>query len=166
MSSTHQWAMRDMRAAMRTAKEAQEGMNKIIIIGNLTRDPEVKYTAKGTAIAKFTVAVARRFKDQDGKEATDFFDVDAWGKLGELAGQYLAKGRKVAVEGDMRMEKWEDRDGNKRTSWKVHANEIEFLTPRDKQGGGGRRQDDDIQFNEVDDRSIEDELASNQPYGF
>ncbi len=157
-------------------------MNRVIIIGNLTRDPEVRYTAKGTAVAKFGVAVSRRFKDQNGQEVTDFFDVDAWGKLGELVGNYLAKGRKVCVEGEMRQERWEDREGNKRVTWKIHAENVEFLSPRGEGGGGQSRgpgpgggggggkkpapPDDDIQFNDIDDQDIEEELGMNQPYGF
>lgn len=149
-------------------------MNRIIIIGNLTRDPEVRYTPKGTPVAKLGVAVSRRFKDQDGQKVTDFFDVDVWGKLAELVGNYLSKGRQVCIEGEMRQENWTDREGNKRVSWKIHAENVEFLGSREGGGGGGpkrsnapsRADDDDIHLTDVDERDIDEELERNQPFGF
>ena len=102
-------------------------MNKIIVIGRLTRDPEMSYTPKGTPIAKLSVAVNRRFKDQNGQKVTDFFDADVWGPQAEIVSQYLTKGREVAIEGEMRRETWTDKEGQKRVTWRIHAENVEFI---------------------------------------
>lgn len=104
-------------------------MNKIHIIGNVTRDPEVKQTGSGVAICNFSVAVNRRFKNpQTGQTETDFFSVTAFRQLAELCGKYLAKGRKVAVVGSMQSRSYEAQDGSKRTVWDLVADEVEFLS--------------------------------------
>ena len=82
-------------------------MNKAIMIGNLTRDPEVRSTGSGATVCSFRIAVTRRFAGQNGERATDFFDVVAWRQLGELCGRYLAKGRKVAVIGELQTRSYE-----------------------------------------------------------
>jgi len=116
-------------------------MNSVCIVGNLTRDPELRHTPGGTALCKMGVAVNDRKKD--GDEWVDvpyFFDVVAWGPLGERCAQYLAKGKKVAVNGKLTWRSWEAQDGSKRSAVEIHAFGVDFLTPRsegDSQGGFG-----------------------------
>lgn len=109
-------------------------MNKIFIIGNLTRDPEVRTTNNGTSVCSFTVAVSRRFTSQSGERQTDFFRVNAWQKLGEVCSKYLAKGRKVAVVGELQARTYEGNDGATRMSLEISADEVEFLTPKGREG--------------------------------
>lgn len=114
-------------------------MNKIHIIGNVTRDPEVKQTGSGVAICNFSVAVNRRFKNpQTGQTETDFFSVTAFRQLAELCGKYLAKGRKVAVVGSMQSRSYEAQDGSKRTVWDLVADEVEFLSTGEKNAENSR----------------------------
>ena len=111
-------------------------MNKAMIIGNLTRDPELRTTASGISVCKFSVAVTRPFN----REETDFIPVVVWRALAENCGKYLAKGRKVAVAGRIQTGSYEDKDGNRRYTTEVIADDVEFLTPRGE-GGGQRSQD-------------------------
>lgn len=108
-------------------------MNKVFLIGNLVRDPEVRATQSGISVCNFTVAVNRRFKKENGEQETDFLNVIAWRQLAELCGKYLAKGRKVAVTGSIQTRTYEAKDGNKRTAWDIVANEVEFLSPQNQQ---------------------------------
>lgn len=108
-------------------------MNKIFIIGNLTRDPETRTTSNGAVVCSFTVAVTRRFAPQGGERQTDFFRVNAWRQLGENCQKYLAKGRKVAVVGELQARTYEGNDGATRISLDVNADEVEFLTPKGQQ---------------------------------
>lgn len=111
-------------------------MNKIFIIGNLTRDPETRSTTSGVSVCSFTVAVSRRFASQGGERQTDFFRVNAWRALADTCQKYLAKGRKVAVVGELQARTYEGNDGTTRMSLEVAADEVEFLTPRSQQDGG------------------------------
>lgn len=108
--------------------------NKVILVGNLTRDPELRYTAKGTAIAKLGVAVNRTWTSETGekKEETTFVDVDVFGRTAENVGQYLRKGSPLLVEGRLRLDTWEDKQTNqKRSKLSVVAETIQFLgSPR------------------------------------
>lgn len=105
-------------------------MNKVHLIGNLTRDPETRSTQSGVTVCNFTIAVNRRFKNaQTGEQETDFLNIVAWRQLGELCKQYLSKGKKVAVFGSIQTRNYEDKNGNKRTSWDIIADEVEFLSP-------------------------------------
>ena len=106
-------------------------MNKLIIIGNLTRDPERRDTSNGKSVVTFTVAVNRR-TSSDHPEA-DFFRVSAWDNLGDICYRYLAKGRKVAVTGRVEAHGYKDNHGVVRASLEVTANQVEFLTPRSQQ---------------------------------
>jgi len=106
-------------------------MNKIFIVGNLTRDPELRSTRDGIAVCSFTVAVNRRQKQQAGQPDADFFRVTAWRGLGENCARYLAKGRKVAVTGSVAVSTYTGSDGTTRASMDVNADDVEFLTPRD-----------------------------------
>lgn len=105
-------------------------MNKITIIGNLTRDPEIAETPTGVTVCKFGVAVNRNYKDDNGEVVTDFFNVVAWRKLAETCGRYLAKGKKVAIVGTLQNRSYTDRDGIKRYVTEIIAEEAEFLTPK------------------------------------
>ncbi len=111
-------------------------MNKITLIGNLTHDPDVRSTPNGITVCSFTIAVDRRFKDANGEKKTDFFRINAWRQLGENCGRYLAKGRKVAVVGEMQARTYEAKDGTTRMSLDVQADEIEFLSPKQKDDSG------------------------------
>ena len=108
-------------------------MNKVFLIGNLVREPEVRATQSGISVCNFTVAVNRRFKKENGEQETDFLNVIAWRQLAELCGKYLAKGRKVAVTGSIQTRTYEAKDGSKRTAWDIVADEVEFLSPQNQQ---------------------------------
>ena len=107
-------------------------MNKITIIGNLTKDPETRATASGATVCTFVVATNRRFADRDGNRQSDFFRIQAWRQLGETCARYLGKGRKVAVWGELQAHLYENKDGKTQLSLDVVADEIEFLTPAEK----------------------------------
>ena len=106
-------------------------MQKIFITGNLTNDPEMRSTPSGVTVCAFTVAVNRRFANSDGDRITDFFRVNAWRQLGESCGKYLAKGRKVAVVGELQARTYQAKDGSTRMSLDVAADEVEFLSPKE-----------------------------------
>ena len=105
-------------------------MNKVYLIGNLTKDPENSETTNGTAYCRFTIAVNRPYTDENGDRQADFFNVIAWRGLAENCGRYLAKGRKVAIDGRLQNRSYEDKDGNRRTVTEIIAEEVEFLTPK------------------------------------
>ena len=110
-------------------------MNKVYLIGNLTRDPEMRSTQAGIPVCNFSIAVNRRFKNaQTGQQETDFFNIVAWRQLAELCSRYLAKGRKVAVSGSIQTRTYEAQDGSKRSAFDIVADEVEFLNS--PQGGG------------------------------
>jgi single-strand DNA-binding protein len=116
------------------------GFNKVILAGNLTRDPELRYTPSGTAIAKFGLALNRKWKDQSGemKEEVTFVDVDAFGKQAELIGQYLKKGNPLLVEGRLRTDSWEDKQTQqKRSRLGVVLEGMTFIGGGNREGGGG-----------------------------
>lgn len=103
-------------------------MNKIMLIGNLGRDPEGKYTPNGTPVTKFSLAVTRKGKEE--KEETEWFSIVAWNRLAEICNQYLTKGKKVYIEGRLTQRKYTDREGIQRVAVEVIANEMEMLSPR------------------------------------
>ena len=102
-------------------------MNKVYLIGNLTRDPEMRSTSTGIPVCNFSIAVNRR-KRADGQQETDFFNIVAWRQLAELCSRYLAKGRKVAVSGSIQTRTYEAQDGSKRSAVDIVADEVEFLS--------------------------------------
>ena len=113
------------------------GINKAIIVGNLGKDPEVRYTADGRAVTSFSVATSEAWKDKetgDKRERTEWHRIVAFNKLGEICGQYLSKGRQVYVEGRIQTREWEDREGNKRWTTEIIAGEVQFLGSRDSGG--------------------------------
>ena len=105
-------------------------MNKLIIIGNLTKDPELLETPSGISYTKFTVAVSRNYTNSDGERETDFFDITAWRERAELCVKYLRKGNKVGIVGSVQFRTYEDDDGNKHKITEIKVDEIEFLTPK------------------------------------
>ncbi|MCG6895467.1 MAG: single-stranded DNA-binding protein [Desulfobacteraceae bacterium] len=140
-------------------------INKVILIGNLGRDPEIRYAPSGTAVANFTIATSERWKDRDSgewRDRTEWHRIVAFGRLAEICGEYLSKGRQVYIEGKLQTREWEDKEGNRRFTTEVLANEMKMLGPRDAGGAqsssGGSKvpeyegpplpedQDDDIPF--------------------
>ncbi len=112
-------------------------VNSVVLIGRLTRDPEVRTTQTGKQVANFSIAVSRRFKGQDGQDA-DFFSVSAWGNTADFVANYLGKGRLVAVEGRLQSRKYTTQDGSAREVVEVVAENVQGLDrPRDEQGQGG-----------------------------
>ncbi|MBG95091.1 MAG: single-stranded DNA-binding protein [Chloroflexi bacterium] len=111
------------------------GVNKAILIGNLGRDPELRYTQNGQAVVNFTLATSEKWSDRSGekKERTEWHRIVAWGKTGELCAQYLSKGRAVYVEGRIQTRDWEDKEGNKRKTTEINASQVTFLG---QQNGG------------------------------
>ena len=132
--------------------------NLVILLGNLGRDPEVRYTKSGQAVASFSLATSEKWTGKDGnkEEKTEWHRITAWGKLGEICGEYLSKGKQVYIEGRLQTREWEDKDGNKRQTTEIVANNMTMLG----QAGGGSQsggysssaggsddfEDDDIPF--------------------
>lgn len=115
-------------------------LNKVMLIGNLTRDPEVRYTPKGTAVTDIGLAVNRSYTTDTGdrREETCFVDVTLWGRQAEIAGQYMKKGRPVYIEGRLQMDTWQDKQtGQNRSRLKVVGDAFQFLGSREDGGGGG-----------------------------
>ena len=114
-----------------------KSVNKVILIGNLTRDPEVKYTPQGTAVAKIGIATNERFKDKDGQwqDRPEYHNIVAWQRLAEIAGEYLKKGSKVYIEGRLQTSSWE-KDGQKHYKTEVVAGDLVLLGGRGEGGGG------------------------------
>jgi len=123
--------------------KALEGimLNKAILIGNLGADPETRYTQDGTCVCNIRLATTERFKDRNGEqqERTEWHRVVLWGRLGEIANQYLKKGSQVYIEGKIETRKWQDRDGQERYTTEIRANEMKMLG-----GGGGNRGGNDF----------------------
>ena len=120
------------------------GVNKVIIVGNLGKDPEVRYTPQGQAVANFSVATSEAWNDKSGQkqERTEWHRVVVWGKLGELCGKYLSKGRQAYIEGRLQTRAWDDKDGNKRYTTEIVATTVQFLggnagAGASKEGGFG-----------------------------
>lgn len=114
-------------------------LNKVFLIGNLTRDPELRVTPKGTPICQFGLAINRQYKDESGatRDETTFVDIEAWGKQGELVSKYLTKGSPCFVEGRLRLDQWEDKQsGQKRSRLKVVLDNVQFLGRSGGAGGG------------------------------
>ncbi len=116
-------------------------LNRVLLIGNLTRDPELRVTPKGTAICQFGLAVNRSFKDGSGqvREETTFVDIEAWGRQGEVISKYCAKGRPLFVEGRLKLDQWEDKNtGQKRSRLSVVLENFQFIGGRGEGESGGR----------------------------
>jgi single-strand DNA-binding protein len=138
-----------------------KSINQVILMGRLTRDPEMRTTTTGKSIASFSIAVDRGGQD----DQTDFFDVTAWEKLGELVNQYLSKGRRCLVQGRLRQDSWDDKEtGKKRSKVEVVATDVTFLDgPSGGDGGGApagsssgsNRKSDDVVIEDIDDKPID-----------
>lgn len=118
-------------------------MNKVILIGRLTQDPELRYTPNGVSVATFTLAVDRQFSNKQGERETDFINIVVWQKLAENCAKHLGKGRMVAVDGRLQIRSYDDNQGVRRKAAEVVANDVRFLDwPKDAQGsaaGGSNR---------------------------
>jgi single-strand DNA-binding protein len=114
--------------------------NKVILMGNLTRDPERRYTPKGTAVTEFAIAVNRVYSNEGGeqKEEVSYFDIVVWGRQAETAAQYLSKGRPALVEGRLQQDRWESDKGEKRSKIRVVADRVVFLGGGQRPSGGGQ----------------------------
>ena len=133
------------------------GLNKVMIIGNLGKDPEMRFTANGSAVTNFSVAVSRSYAVADGerREETEWFKVVAWTKLAEQCNQFLQKGRKVYVEGRLQTRSWDGQDGQKRYQTEVVATEVQFLDRGPGGPGGGDREPMDNDTTDPDDLPFE-----------
>jgi len=120
-------------------------MNKVLLIGRLVKDPELKTTNNGIAVANFSLAVDREFKDESGNKITDFFEITVWRKQAENCGKYLKKGSKVAVVGSLQNRSYEDKQGVKRTVTDIIANEVEFLSTKSNEDSSGDSMADSTQ---------------------
>jgi single-strand DNA-binding protein len=115
-------------------------INKVILVGRLGKDPEIRSTPQGTSVAKFTLATDERFTDKSGErqERTEWHNITAWGKLGEICGQYLKKGKLVYIEGSIRTDSWDDKEsGQKKYRTEIVARDMKMLDRRGDEGGGG-----------------------------
>ena len=115
-------------------------VNKVILVGRLGKDPELKYTPSGAPVAKFSLATDESFKDKTGEkqEHTEWHNIVAWNKLAEICGEYLTKGKLIYIEGSIRSRQWQDQSGNKRTSYEIIANQMQMLGSRsDSERAGG-----------------------------
>lgn len=125
--------------------------NRVVLVGNLTRDPEVRHVPSGTAVADMGLATSETYKGKDGeqKETTCFVDIVAWGRQAETCGEYLAKGSPVLVEGRLQFEQWEAPDGRKRNKLRVRADRVRFLGRRRREaesGVGGGETEEQLPF--------------------
>jgi len=118
------------------------GVNKAILIGNLGKDPELRYTPGGQAVASFSLATSEKWRDKEGvaQDRTEWHNIVVWGRQAEIAKEYLAKGRQVYIEGRIQTRSWEDKDGNKRYTTEIICQRLQFLGARDQAAapaGGG-----------------------------
>lgn len=123
-------------------------LNRIIVMGRMTRDPELRRTNSGTAVASFTMAVDRDFKPQSGEKETDFIDVVAWRNTAEFVSKYFSKGRMAVVEGRLQIRDWTDKDGNKRRTAEIVADSVYF---GDSKRDGGETVEPKGGFSEIED---------------
>lgn len=133
-------------------------LNKVMLIGNLGKDPEVRYTTSGQGVASFSIATTEKYKNKSGEweEKTEWHNIVLWGKLAEIAKEYLSKGKTVYIEGRLQTRKWQDKDGRDRYTTEIVGDRMQMLSP--KGGGGGRSggepttaYDDPVGYNQEDD---------------
>ncbi|HOD01121.1 MAG TPA: single-stranded DNA-binding protein [bacterium] len=137
---------------------ASRNLNKVMLIGNLTRDPEVRYTPQGNAVASFVIATNREWVTQgEKKQSVDFHNVVAWNKLAEICGQLLKKGMKVFVEGRLQTRDWVGEDGKKRYKTEIIIDDMIILTPK-KAGEESEEEIEDIDFHESEEVGPEEEV--------
>lgn len=114
-------------------------LNKVMLIGGLGKDPEVRYTASGQAVASFSLATSEKFKGKTGEweERTEWHNITLWGKLAEIAGEYLSKGKSVYIEGRLQTRKWQDKSGNDRYTTDIVGDKMQMLSPKGDRNSGG-----------------------------
>jgi single-strand DNA-binding protein len=120
-------------------------INKVILIGNLGADPEVRHTQSGTPVASFRIATSERWKGKDGQmqEQTEWHNIVVWQRLAEVCGEYLHKGSRVYIEGKLQTRKWQDKEGHDRWTTEIIARDVQFLTPKGGDSSGGSYYGDD-----------------------
>ncbi len=137
------------------------GVNKVILIGNLGKDPELRYTPGGQAVGSFSLATSEKWRDKDGnmQDRTEWHNIVVWGRQAEIAKEYLAKGRQVYIEGRIQTRSWEDKEGNKRYTTEIVAQRLNFLGGRDQGAGsaGGPANDSPPQAPPSGDLAGEDD---------
>jgi len=141
---------------------AGKGVNKVILVGNLGKDPELKYTPSGTPVAKFSLATGDRFKDKDGQwqDRTEWHNITAWARTAEIAGEYLKKGNRVYIEGSIRTHSGDDKQsGQKKYMTEIVVNDLVLLDRKGEGGGGGDSNRSSSNNNNFDQRSPEPEAA-------
>jgi single-strand DNA-binding protein len=116
-------------------------LNKVMLIGNLGKDPEVRYTAGGTAVASFSLATTEKFKGKNGEweEKTEWHNITLWARLAEIAGEYLSKGKTVYIEGRLQTRKWQDKDGKDRYTTEIVGEKMQMLSGKGEGGGNNAR---------------------------
>ena len=143
-------------------------LNKIFVMGRLTHDPELRRTGSGTPVCSFSIACDRDFKSQSGEKETDFFDVVAWRTTGEFVSKYFTNGRMVVVEGRLQIREWQDKEGNKRRSAEINADNVYFgdSRPAQTEGASGIGEADAFKdFPPLDDFSpIEGSSGKEMPF--
>ena len=112
-------------------------LNKLILMGRLTRDPELRRTESGTAVCSFSIAVDRDFKSKNGEKETDFIDIVSWRATAEFVSKYFQKGSLIAIDGSIQTRQYQDKNGNNRTAFEIVANNINFAGPKNSNAGGG-----------------------------
>lgn len=137
-------------------------MNRLTVIGNLTKEPTLRTTQTGKTVCSFTVAVNRR-KTQNGQQEVDYFNVSAWDKLAENCNKFLDKGRKVAVVGSVSARAYEGNDGSPRAQMEITANEVEFLSGRNDDSGDGYSNTSTSSYQNAPSREYDDEEAGYKP---
>ena len=133
-------------------------LNKVLIIGNLGKDPEVRYTSSGTAVASFSIATTEKFKGKSGEweEKTEWHNITLWARLAEIAGEYLSKGKTVYIEGRLQTRKWQDKDGKDRYTTEIVGEKMQMLSGKGEGGKSDSKpaqqsQQDEPVFNDSDD---------------
>ena len=133
-------------------------LNRVVLIGRLTRDPELRYTQSGIAVTSFTLAVDRAFKNAAGEKETDFIDIVVWRQLAENCANYLSKGKLAAVDGSLEIRPYTDKEGNRRKDVHIRADNVRFLAPKSEGSGSAAPQEQDKPWAEAGGDSGDGEL--------
>ena len=139
-------------------------VNKVILIGNLGRDPEIRYTASGQAVANFTLATSETRTSKDGgkQEFTEWHRIVAWGRLAEICGEYLSKGKMIYIEGALRTRSWEDKEGRKRWTTEVFAQSMQMLSPAGQKSAPDSQSDEEF----TEDFEVDESFGSDDDVPF
>lgn len=139
-------------------------LNRVVLIGRLTKDPVLSYTQSGKAVAKFTLAVDRGMKDQNGNNQADFIDIVVWDKQAENVSNYVKKGHLTAVEGRLQVRSYETQEGQKRRAWEIVANRVVFLERKGEGGAARTPAAHEGAAEEIDDEFAVEDLADEPPF--